>query len=319
MQWQIVEPFFATAKKIVENSGLDQQVQSILTSVVKWLELPPSYTPIVEWSLRISGALFIFFFFLIVARKSRIKTIVSQLDDKIGVIDLSAADRSMFSFLIWVALWLPGTLIILYMLKLTGLLATLGVSAGALATIVAMSNREFLGNIFAGFSIQARNQVRQGNTIEVMSIAGTLKNIGLTACQIEDFNGVMHFIPNAKMLNQVLTNYSMSTFRRVEIPFWIDVDEVNMDDLEALLDDVIEEITGKKEGMDAYYRYGTCSEKGQEIKLYIYMNPAGWGNNASEARRLLLDKLEEADMPLGIPQQLVLFVSEEEKVQASHK
>ncbi len=290
---------------------LGYQIESMLSVTVKWLNLPPGYTPFVEWGLRIGGALLIFFLFLVLARRSQLERIVGWVDEKIGVIQLTISDRNFIAFTAWVLLWIPGLVLILFMLKLTALLATVGLSAGVLTAILATSNRSLSSNISAGFALQARRHINRGDFIKVMKLSGTLDEIGLTSCVLEDVDGVRHFIPNSKLLNEVLTNYSLATFRRVEISFWFDQDEVELDEVEDVLYAVMAEAPGKKSGKEAFFRYGACTEKGQEVKLYLYFETENWGEDSSIARRLLLEKIEASEIRMGIPQQLTLFVEKD--------
>lgn len=305
--------FAATVKKVPSHSQvLEQQVQSLFYQVLKWMNVPKEYTGLAEWGLRIGVALFIFFVFAVLARRSRIRSIVDWLDRKVGIIELTPADRSFFSFLAWVGIWLPGLILVLYVLRLGGLLATVGISAGAVAAIAATANRELLGNVFAGFALQARRQITPGDAVKIKGLSGTIKSIGLTSSELQDYEGIMHFIPNSSLLNEVLTNYSLAPYRRAEIAFFFDIDEVAIEEVEDILGEILEEAPGQAAHKPGFFRYGVLTEKGQEVKLYVYFKPQDWSKHASETRRLLLDKIHDSAVQLGVPQQLMLHVEDEE-------
>ncbi|TNE44514.1 MAG: mechanosensitive ion channel family protein [Deltaproteobacteria bacterium] len=303
----------AATKKVVRTKGdaLVQQFDSLLLTIVKWLNLPPSASPLVEWCLRLTMVVFVLLFVSVLARRAQLERIVGWVDDKVGAIELTPSDRNFVSFAAWAGMWLIGLIMILYILKLHTLLTTVGLSAGVVTALVAASNRDLLGNVSAGFALQARRHITQGHSIKVMGLEGTLKEIGLTSCTLEGWDGVCHYIPNAKLLNEVLTNYSLSAFRRATITFWFDQDEVDLDEVESVLNGVIAEAPGQSSAKTSFFTYGECTEKGQQINLYVYFDPTGWSANASATRRLLLEKIDASEIRMGIPQQLVLFVDGE--------
>ncbi len=288
-------------------------MKALTLQIAQFLQLPAHFTYLIDWTLRIVLALIILLITAVLARRARIKRIIDWLDNKIGVIELTEADRNFFSSLIKLVFWLIGLIIVLRVLMLTALLATLGVSAGLITTVTALANRELLGNVFAGFVLQARGQFRPGDAIKVLNISGTLEAIGLTACEVVSYDGIVHYIPNAKMLNEVLINYSHAKFRRVEITFWFDPDESYADEVIEVIDRVLENLEGQVEDKKGFYRFGEYTEKGQEMKLYIYLKTDNWTTQASEARRLLLEYIDESNVQIGIPQQLVIHVEDEEE------
>jgi small-conductance mechanosensitive channel len=300
-----------TTKKAAAPPILDQQVQSVLLYLMKWMNVPKQYAPIAEWGLRFGLAFFIFLLFSVLARRSRIRAIVDWIDNKVGAIELTPADRSFFAFLAWAVMWLPGLILILYSLRLVGLLATVGISAGAVAAIAAAANRELIGNVFAGVTLQARRYVAPGDAIKIKDMSGTIRNIGLTSSSLEDYEGVVHFIPNSKLINETLTNYSLAEFRRARIDLWFDPEEVELSEVETVLGEVIAEAPGQKEGKEGFFLYGALNEKGQEVNLYLYFVPSEWSQNASKSRRLLLDKIDDSAIQIGVPQILVLQVEDE--------
>lgn len=294
-------------------------MQTLVKQVANYFEIPASYSYLVGWGLRAVAALLVLIIVAFLARRKRIQRTIAWIDDKIGAIELTQADRNFFASVIWTAFWLGGLLVILRILKLTALLATVGATAGVLTTITALANRELLGNVFGGFVLQARGQIAPGDSIEVIKISGTLRAIGLTSCEIESFDGVVHYVPNAKMLNEPLINYSHAQFRRVQIQFWYDPDEAYAEDLEAVLDTLIEGMEGKAEGKESFYRYGDYNEKGQQINIFLFFDKENWTLNSSNVRRRLVELIDESDVQVGIPQVLTIHIEEEEEEKKSSK
>ena len=294
-------------------------MEALTTFLSQWFNLPKSYAPFVDWGVRAAIVLLIFIIVAFLARRKRIERIIEWLDEKVGVIELTSADRSFFSSVIRGAFWLAGWFAIFYTLKLTAVLATVGLSAGVLTTVAAIANKELIGNVFGGLVIQARRQVAPGDVIKILDITGTLHTIGLTSCEVVTFEGVPHHIPNAKMLNEVLTNYSQAGFRRATIDFCYDPDESYPEDLEAVIEELIAETEGLAEGKTSGFVYGALTEKGQNVSINLYFSPDNWYKNASNARRIFLEKLDESDVQIGVPQILTLQVEEPEDEKKTKK
>lgn len=301
----------AAVKAASPDPGLSKHIDSLLSAFMKWMNLPPNYTPFVEWGVRVSCAVFIFFLFMVLARRAQLERIVGWVDDKIGAIQLTPSDRNFIAFVAWLVLWLPGLLLILFMLKLTALLATVGLSAGVLTAIVAASNRTLLSNVSAGLVLQARRHINRNDFIKVMNLSGTLTEIGLTSCILEDADGVRHFIPNSKLLDEVLTNYSVAEFRRQEVVLWLEREGLNFEEVDRVMNEMIAGAEGLKLGKEGFYRYGACSEKGLEVKLYLYFDKSNWGENASKARQMLVEKVFASGLRFGVPQQAFLVANEQ--------
>ncbi|MCB9640365.1 MAG: mechanosensitive ion channel [Myxococcales bacterium] len=282
---------------------------TLIGQLMSYFHLPAQYTALAEWGLRIAISLLLFLVVAFLARRSRIESLVKWIDDRVGLIELKEVDQRLFAFLISSATWVFGFMVILSVLKLNALLATLGLSAGALATIAALANKEFIGHFFAGFALQARGQVQKGNAIEVMGVSGTLQSIGMTACEIEDYDGVVHFIPNTKMLSEKLTNYSMAKHRRVGFSFTFDPTSNTPQEMEALAKEFLAELTNKKEGKDGSVSFGAPTEKGLEVNIYAYFERDGWSTARSQGHLLLQEKLEAASVEFGLPQQIVYIPS----------
>jgi len=296
-----------------QNTLFQEKMHQISVELMKRMgftgKVAETYAPLFQWGIRIALAILIFLVFAFLARKARIRRIIGWIDEKIGAIELTSADRNFIAFLIWGVIWLIGILLMLYVLKLTGLLATVGLSAGTITAIAAVANKELLGNVFAGFVLQSRRQIGPGDAIKAVGLSGSLLRIGLTSCEVQDFDGATHFIPNSKLLNETLTNYSLATFRRADLTFWYETEAVYTSEIEELIESVIDEAPGQCEDKPGFFRYGEFNEKGQQVTISLYMDAKhvdGSSYNISQARRILRENIEHAEIDLGIPRQVII-------------
>ncbi len=103
---------------------------------------------------------------------------------------------------------LLGALILLDTLgvKVTSLIAALGI--GSLA--VALALQDTLSNVFAGMYIILSRNIRAGDYIKIDSgDEGYVVDIGWRATTIKPFQNTIVIVPNAKLSQSIVTNYSL--------------------------------------------------------------------------------------------------------------
>jgi small conductance mechanosensitive channel len=62
---------------------------------------------------------------------------------------------------------------------------------------------------------------KEGDYIETDSVAGTVREIGLFATQIDTYDGIYRFMPNASLWNTPLFNYTRNPSRMTDIAIGI--------------------------------------------------------------------------------------------------
>jgi len=107
----------------------------------------------------------------------------------------------------------------------TSLLAALG--AAGLA--IGLALKDTLANIAAGFMLLWLQPFRVGDYIEGGGVAGTVRQVGLFASELETYDGLYEFVPNSALWNTQITNHSRLPQRMVELTFGVGYD----DDLSA--------------------------------------------------------------------------------------
>ncbi|MFH1391184.1 MAG: mechanosensitive ion channel family protein [Candidatus Diapherotrites archaeon] len=110
-------------------------------------------------------------------------------------------------------IYLIAFLIILinYKIEITPLVATLGV--GGIAIGLALQGT--LSNFFAGLNVLSDKPIRVGDfiglegTSTLGEILGTVEDIGWRSTRIRTPTDIMIIVPNAKLAESIITNYSM--------------------------------------------------------------------------------------------------------------
>mmetsp|Transcript_11326 Transcript_11326/g.29028 ORF Transcript_11326/g.29028 Transcript_11326/m.29028 type:complete len:394 (-) Transcript_11326:262-1443(-) len=115
-------------------------------------------------------------------------------------------------------------------IKLTGLLASLGVSG----LLVALSMQTLLQDAFASVILAMDEPFRKNDSISLEGgVAGTVESIGLKTTYLRDFGGSLLVLPNKELCSRVIENHSKQNFRRNVMTFEFSPDS-DIDALEAL-------------------------------------------------------------------------------------
>jgi small conductance mechanosensitive channel len=130
----------------------------------------------------------------------------ARVDPTVQPVVAAAVRYSILAFAIVAALGNLGV-------QTASLIAVLG--AAGLAIGLALQGT--LTNIAAGIMLLWLRPFRVGDYIEVPSnnISGTVKEIGLFACQLENFEGIFVFAPNGAVWNTALRNYNRNSGRLI--------------------------------------------------------------------------------------------------------
>lgn len=95
---------------------------------------------------------------------------------------------------------------------------------GAAGLAIGLALQGTLSNIAAGFMLLWLRPFKEGDYIETASVAGTVREIGLFATQVDTYDGIYRFIPNSSLWNTPLSNLSRNPARMADIGIGIPYD-----------------------------------------------------------------------------------------------
>lgn len=96
--------------------------------------------------------------------------------------------------------------------SVTSLIATLSVVGIAFSLAI----QGFLSNVFGGMQIISNKPFKIGDYIEVGKDAGLVREVGLFYTKLDTYDKKLIQIPNSKMANENIINYTNASKRRVE-------------------------------------------------------------------------------------------------------
>jgi MscS family membrane protein len=178
-----------------------------------------------------------------------------------------------------VLLFLGGTAVLeVWGVNVVGLLAGLGLVGVA----VALGAQDLFKNLIAGILILAERRFENGDWIEVDGvIEGTVMEIGFRSTSVRRFDLSPVYVPNTKLSDNALTNYSRMTERRI---YWSIAVEyrTSIDQLRAIRDGIEAYLVGNDEFVQPergslFVRVNDFSDSAIEILVYCFTKTTDWG------------------------------------------
>lgn len=156
---------------------------------------------------------------IIVARKlSRLvrNRIIARIDDVL-----------LSNFIARISKWiitLIGFVICMDILGLAHFASGLIAGAGVSAIVLGFALKDIGENFLSGVILAFNRPFKIGDVIETDGITGTITSLDLRTTKIKTFDGIEIYVPNSKILNNHLSNYSAIGLRRFDYIVGIDYD-----------------------------------------------------------------------------------------------
>ena len=97
-------------------------------------------------------------------------------------------------------------------ISVSSLVATLSIVGVALSLAI----QDFLGNVFGGIQIITNHPFKVGDYVEAGGQSGSVREVGLFYTKLDTPDKKLVQIPNSKIANDSIVNYSNSPIRRIE-------------------------------------------------------------------------------------------------------
>ena len=154
--------------------------------------------------------------------------------------------------------------------------------AGLLGVAVALGAQDLFKNLIAGILILGEKRFRNGDWIRVEGVVeGTVESIGFRSTMVRRFDKAPVMVPNTKLADTAVTNFSAMTHRRI---FWkIGVTyTTNIDQLRKIRDQIEEYIIGNPDfaspkDVSTFVRIDSFNASSIDIMLYCFTLTTDWG------------------------------------------
>ncbi len=159
--------------------------------------------------------------------------------------------------------------------------AVLG-SLGLVGMAVALGAQDFIANMFAGLTIFLDRLFEKGNWIKTPDVEGTVEAIGFRATKIRRFDKALVTIPNSKLANEALINFSRMTQRRIYWSIGVEY-RTTQEQLQAIIRDISEYLHSEPafetdpRHTKTFVFLDTFGDSSINIMLYCFTKTTVWG------------------------------------------
>jgi MscS family membrane protein len=235
---------------------------------------------------------------------------LSFLLDKVEVI-FSAAMREWLIKVIKIVFIFIGaaTILEIWGIKIGPILAGLGL----LGVAVALGAQDLFKNLISGLLIISEKRFNIGDWILVEGVVeGTVEAIGFRSTIVRRFDKAPVYVPNAKLADSAVTNFSAMTHRRI---FWYIAVEyrTTIDQLRRIRDGIEAYILenddfARPNEVPTFVRVDRFSDSSIDIMLYCFTHSTAWGQWLEIKERLALkikEIVEGAGSSFAFPSQSI--------------
>lgn len=131
-----------------------------------------------------------------------------------------------------------GVFIALSVLQLDGAVTSLLAGAGIIGLALGFAFQDIASNFISGVILSVRHPFGIGDIIETNDIYGTVQKLNLRNTILKTMNGQIVYMPNKKVFENALTNYTKTGLRRVElvcgVSYGDDLEKVKKVSIEAV-------------------------------------------------------------------------------------
>ena len=90
---------------------------------------------------------------------------------------------------------------------------------GALGVGIGFGLQELVNNFVSGLILMFERPIQTGDTVEIGSLIGEVRRIGIRSSTVRTLDGAEVIVPNAKLVSNELVNWTLSDrLRRIDVP-----------------------------------------------------------------------------------------------------
>ena len=153
---------------------------------------------------------------------------------------------------------------------------------GLLGVAVALGAQDLFKNLIAGILVLSEKRFSQGDWIMVDGIVeGTVESIGFRSTLVRRFDKAPVHVPNAKLSDNAVTNFSKMTHRRIYWKIGVEY-RTSVDQLRQIRDGIEGYVLGsddfaKPPDVATFVRIDSFNDSSIDIMLYCFTVTTNWG------------------------------------------
>ena len=135
----------------------------------------------------------------------------------LGKVSRNQAVNNLILTIVYAGVVVIGFFIALEIMKWDGAVTSLLAGVGIVGLALGFAFQDIAANFIAGVIIAVSEPFRVGDILESGDNFGTVKDINLRTTIVTTFQGVDVIVPNKKLLDEVVINYTNTNDRRVDL------------------------------------------------------------------------------------------------------
>jgi len=175
---------------------------------------------------------------------------------------------------------------------------------GATVLAIGLALKDSLGNFAAGVMLLIFRQARTGDTIEAAGVCGEVEALGLFAARLRTADNKTIFVPNGKLLNDNITNYSMQGTRRLDLVISVGYDS-DLSKVRELLQEVLNEHPRVLREPEPAIGVLSLAEGSVSLAVRPWVETGDYWTVFFDLQELIKCRLDEASIRIPLPQREV--------------
>lgn len=180
----------------------------------------------------------------------------------------------------------------------TALLTGLGI----LGFTIGFALQDISANLVSGILLLFEQPFEIGDSIEVASYSGTVKNIHLRATELITLDGLMVLIPNREVFTNTITNFSQIEQRRIGLSVGVGYDS-DLNNVEAVALAAVKSLKGVKEAPAPFFLVDSFGDSAINTTVYYWYDTRaeGLADMTNLGAVALKKAMEQAGIDLPYP------------------
>lgn len=189
---------------------------------------------------------------------------------------------------------------------------------GLFGVAVALGAQDMFKNLISGVWVIAERRFNKGDWVKIEGVVeGTVEKIGFRSTIIRRFDKAPVYVPNTKLSDSAVINFSAMTHRRIMWKIGVEY-KTTVDQLKQVRDGIenyllTNDAFAKPEDVSTFVRIDSFNDSSIDILLYCFTNTTNWGEWLEIKEKLaykVKEIVEDAGTSFAFPTQTIFMESE---------
>lgn len=190
-------------------------------------------------------------------------------------------------------------------------LAKISILAGGLGVGIGFGLQHLVANFIAGLILIFERPMVVGDTVESELIEGEVKQIGIRSSKILTYDGAEVIIPNSNLINNKLSNYTLSNYSRRQLILVRTSVKADPEKVLEILNRIVRQHENVIATPEPFVLFDGQLEQSFQFKIYYWLI-SGMFKTRGELNLKIFRELKELGVELPIPVQEIRRSLEEE-------